>query len=182
MGHRNAIWDADHKMAISSCGRSLGTVVAGSPCTKKARSWGGPGKGRHHGRYRHGAYHRLRLPHLETIISLKRLFRILSNFYRNFLTKNTSWRFLLRKNIYPSQARYAAPERHPTGRPTHPVCSYLENHAYSVLSRYKKKKQIGQISTHGGAFFVMTVESTASSRQYLWKSRGEVHAQKFHVR
>ena len=54
---------------------------------KKARSWGGPGKGRHHGRYRHGAYHRLRLPHSETILSLKRLFRILSNFYRNFLTK-----------------------------------------------------------------------------------------------
>lgn len=45
MGHRNAIWDADHKMAISSCGRSLGTVVAGSPCTKKARSWGGTGQG-----------------------------------------------------------------------------------------------------------------------------------------
>ena len=27
----------------------------------------------------------------------------------------------------PGQARYAAPERHPTGRSTHPVCSYLED-------------------------------------------------------
>lgn len=45
MGYRNAIWDAGHKMAISSCGRSLGTVVAGSPCTKKARSWGDRARG-----------------------------------------------------------------------------------------------------------------------------------------
>ena len=42
MGHRNAIWDADHKMAISPCGRSLGTVVAGSPCTiRTTRKAGG---------------------------------------------------------------------------------------------------------------------------------------------
>ncbi|WP_205906114.1 hypothetical protein, partial [Desulfovibrio piger] len=48
---------------------------------------------------------------------LKRLFRILSNFYRNFLTKNISWRFLLRKKHIPASSKE-------TGTVPHTPCMY----------------------------------------------------------